>query len=63
MYGNYSATRYRIVSRRYTPYKWKSLYRMLSRAPVFTDNLASKYIPMASILFELEVVKMAFPGL
>ena len=62
VYGNYSATRYRIVSRRYTPYKWKSLYRMLSRAPVFTDNLASKYIPMASILFELEVVKMAFPG-
>ena len=57
VYGNYSHARYRIVAREYTPYKLKGLYQLLSRIPVVTDNVLSKYIPMASILFELEVVK------
>ncbi len=57
VYGNYSAVRYRIISREYTPYKCKGLYRLLSRMPIVTDNLLSKYIPMASILFVLEVKK------
>jgi SAM-dependent methyltransferase len=57
VYGDYSSACYRILSRAYTPYKFKSLYRLLSRVPVVTDNLLSKYIPMASILFTLEVQK------
>jgi SAM-dependent methyltransferase len=57
IYGNYSSARYRILSREYTPYKLPLLYRFLSSAPVFTDNFLSKYIPMASILFVLEVRK------
>jgi SAM-dependent methyltransferase len=57
VYGNYSSARYRILSREYTPYKFKVLYRLLSRTPVLTDNLLSKYIPMASILFTLEIQK------
>jgi SAM-dependent methyltransferase len=57
IYGNYSSVRYRIVSREYTPYKFKRFYRLLSRMPVVTDNLLSKFIPMASILFVLEVSK------
>ncbi|HET6905541.1 MAG TPA: methyltransferase domain-containing protein [Rhodanobacteraceae bacterium] len=57
VYGEYTTCRFRILSRAYTPYKLPFVYRMLSRAPVLTDNLLSKYIPMASILFELEVLK------
>ena len=44
-------------SRRYTPYLLPILYRWLSAVPVLTDNLLSKYIPMASIEFELETIK------
>jgi len=57
LYGDYVDYKFNIVSRSYTPYKLPALYRLLSRAPVLTDNLLSKYIPMASILFELEIVK------
>lgn len=57
VYGNYSSVRYRIVSREYTPYKCRWFYRLLSRMPVLTDNLLSKYVPMASILFVLDVNK------
>lgn len=57
VYGEYTKCRFNILSRAYTPYKLPFLYKMLSRAPVLTDNLLSKYIPMASILFELEVLK------
>lgn len=57
VYGDYTAFKFRIRSRAYTPYKVRALYRLLSKVPVLTDNLLSKYIPMASILFELEVVK------
>lgn len=57
VYGEYTQCKFRIKSRAYTPYKLPVLYRLLSTVPVFTDNLLSKYIPMASILFELEVVK------
>jgi SAM-dependent methyltransferase len=57
VYGNYSTVRYRILSRLYTPYRLAFLYRLLSRVPVLTDNLLSKYIPMASIQFVLEVQK------
>jgi SAM-dependent methyltransferase len=61
IYGNYSNVRYRIISREYTPYKFKGLYRLLSRMPTITDNLLSKYIPMASILFVLEIDKKDKP--
>jgi|SRR6185437_648187 len=57
VYGEYTPCRFRINSRVYTTYKLPILYRLLSRIPVLTDNLLSKYIPMASIMFELEVVK------
>lgn len=57
IYGKYSAARFRYESRSYTPYKIKALYRLLSAFPVATDNLFSKFIPMASILFVLRVVK------
>lgn len=57
VYGEYSNARYRIIERRYTPYKVPVLYSLLSRMPVLTDNLLSKFIPMASILFILVVVK------
>lgn len=57
VYGEYTQRKFKIKSRAYTPYKLPPLYRLLSKIPVFTDNLLSKYIPMASILFELEVVK------
>lgn len=57
LYGEYTSRRFKIRSRAYTPYKLPFLYRLLSKAPVLTDNLLSKYIPMASILFELEVLK------
>lgn len=59
IYGEYTQRKFKIKSRAYTPYKLPLLYRLLSKVPVFTDNLLSKYIPMASILFELEVVKSA----
>lgn len=57
VYGSYSKARFRMVSRAYTAYKIAWLYALLSRMPVLTDNLLSKYVPMASILFELEVLK------
>lgn len=57
IYGNYTKPKFRILGRRYTPYLLPFLYRWLSAAPVLTDNLLSKYIPMASIEFELETVK------
>lgn len=57
VYGEYSPRTFKIKSRAYTPYKLPILYKLLSKAPGLTDNLLSKYIPMASILFEIEVVK------
>lgn len=57
VYGEYTSRRFKIASRAYTPYKIPLLYNLLSRMPVLTDNLLSKFIPMASILFELVVVK------
>jgi len=57
VYGNYSTKRFRILSRAFTPYKLPFLYRGLSKIPVLTDNLLSKYIPMASIVFVLAVQK------
>lgn len=57
VYGDYTRCRYEIVSRRFTPYLIPALYRMLSRMPSLTDNLLSKYIPMASIEFVLRVRK------
>jgi SAM-dependent methyltransferase len=57
IYGNYSPARFNILSREYTPYKIKALYRLLSTLPVLTDNVLSKYVPMASIIFVLEVIK------
>ncbi len=57
VYGEYSRARFEIVRREYTPYKIPLIYRMLSKCPVLTDNLLSKFIPMASILFTLRVVK------
>lgn len=57
IYGKYSAARFRCENRNYTPYKIKALYRLLSALPAATDNLFSKFIPMASILFVLRVVK------
>ncbi|MDR3386995.1 MAG: hypothetical protein P4L92_08070 [Rudaea sp.] len=60
LYGNYSTARYKIISRAYTAYKIPFIYKMLSRMPVLTDNLLSKYIPMASLHFTLEVIKHTF---
>lgn len=57
VYGNYVGVKFEIVSRAYTPYKLGFLYDLLSRMPVLTDNLLSKYVPMASILFVLKVIK------
>jgi len=57
VYGEYTQQKFRIKSRAYTPYKFPMLYRLLSKAPLLTDNLLSKYIPMASLVFELEVLK------
>lgn len=57
VYGNYVECKYKIVSREYTPYLVPSLYRLLSRVPVLTDNLLSKFVPMASIVFRLKVMK------
>lgn len=57
VYGEYATCRFKILRRAYTPYKLPFLYKMLSRMPVLTDNLLSKYVPMASILFVLEVLK------
>ena len=57
VYGEYTLHRFRIKSRAYTPYKLPILYRLLSKMPLLTDNLISKYIPMASLMFELEVIK------
>lgn len=57
IYGNYSSVRFRMLSRQYTPYKIKAFYKILSSMPVLTDNLLSKFVPMASILFVMEVDK------
>lgn len=57
VYGDYTRARFKIVSRQYTAYKVPLIYSLLSRMPLLTDNLLSKYIPMASILFVLKVVK------
>lgn len=57
VYGNYADFRFEIVSRAYTPYIVPFLYRALSKVPVLTDNLLSKFIPMASIEFVLKVRK------
>ncbi|UBB24400.1 class I SAM-dependent methyltransferase [Pseudoxanthomonas japonensis] len=57
VYGEYADFRFEMVSRAYTPYLFPWLYRLLSRFPVLTDNLLSKYIPMASIEFRLRVSK------
>jgi SAM-dependent methyltransferase len=57
VYGNYSPARFDIISREYTPYKWRGLYRLLSRFPILTDNLLSKFVPMASIVYVMQVNK------
>jgi predicted SAM-dependent methyltransferase len=57
IYGKYTSRMFKINSRAYTAYKIPILYRILSKIPTLTDNLLSKYIPMASIMFELEVIK------
>lgn len=57
IYGEYSSSRFNYEYREYTPYKIRWLYQLLSRIPALTDNLFSKYIPMASILVILRVVK------
>lgn len=57
VYGDYTRRGFVMVHREYTPYLMPWLYRLLSRAPRLTDNLLSKFIPMASILFTLEVRK------
>ncbi len=59
IYGNYANCRYKMISRKFTPYLIAPLYRLLSRIPLLTDNLLSKYIPMASIEFVLQVRKTA----
>jgi SAM-dependent methyltransferase len=57
VYGRYTDVRYRMLNRYYTPYKIKPLYDLLSKVPALTDHLLSKYIPMASIVYVMEVVK------
>lgn len=57
IYGNYSRALFTMESRRYAPYKLRWLYDLLSKIPVLTDNLLSKYVPMASIHFRLRIVK------
>jgi len=57
VYGEYTGVRFKMINRWYTHYKIKPLYHLLSRCPVLTDHLFSKFIPMASIVFELEVTK------
>lgn len=57
LYGEYSGARFAYEDRCYTPYKMPWLYRWLSRFPVATDNLISKFVPMASILVTLRVLK------
>ena len=57
IYGEYSSARYKIIHREYTSYKVAFVYKLLSKMPTLTDNLLSKYVPMASILFTLEVQK------
>ena len=57
VYGEYTPRVFKINARAYTPYKFPMLYRLLSKVPILTDNLLSKYIPMGSIIFELEVTK------
>lgn len=57
LYGEYSVARFEFISRAYTPYKIQWLYHLLSKMPSLTDNLFSKFIPMASIMFVLRVVK------
>jgi SAM-dependent methyltransferase len=57
VYGNYVGVKFDIVSRSYTPYKFKPLYDFLSKMPVLTDNLLSKYVPMASIMFVFRIIK------
>jgi SAM-dependent methyltransferase len=55
--GQYSTKRFSIEHREYTTYLLPPLYKLLSKIPVLTDNLLSKYIPMASIRFTLKVQK------
>lgn len=59
--GEYSTKRFLIEHREYTAYLIPALYKLLSKAPVLTDNLLSKFIPMASIRFTLKTVKMNSP--
>jgi hypothetical protein len=57
IYGDYANFRYKIISRKFTPYLFPALYRALSSIPSLTDNFLSKFIPMASIEFTLQVRK------
>lgn len=59
IYGLYTQRRFLMRDRHYTPYLFPWLYRVLSRVPRLTDNLLSKFVPMASIMFTLEVEKSA----
>ena len=55
--GDYTSCRFKLQKQYYTHYKIKFLYNMLSQVPGLTDNLLSKFIPMASIYFMLEIRK------
>lgn len=57
IYGEYSKKSFKIIERKYSPYLFPIIYRILSKFPIVTDNLISKYIPMASIEFTMQVKK------
>lgn len=57
IYGEYSSARFTIVERKYTPYLIPPLYWLLSKFPILTDHLISKFVPMASLLFVLRAEK------
>ncbi|WP_057638743.1 class I SAM-dependent methyltransferase [Stenotrophomonas ginsengisoli] len=57
IYGEYSKINFTIIERRYSPYLIQIVYKILSKFPKITDNLISKYIPMASIEFTMKATK------
>ena len=56
-YGEYSKAKFTYIRRAYTPYLFPVIYRLLSQFPTLTENLLSKFVPMASIQIELRVHK------
>jgi len=57
LYGEYSKLKFTMVERQYTPYLFPLFYRLLSKVPLLTDHLLSKFVPMASIRFVMKVEK------